>query len=142
MFYIRRNGPRPPALFGYCALRGLGMFYSREFVRLQQSFKFRFVIPAKAGIQVDVQRPNGLGPQNRVFDGIARSRMAQGQPLGIGFPAMQCHEQGRICRLAYLIRNVIASEAWRSRFSTGAEKRDCFVAFAPRNDNQISLSPI
>ena len=32
-----------------------------------------------------------------------------------------------------LIRNVIASEARRSRFSTGTEKRDCFVAkFIPK----------
>ena len=63
-----------------------------------------------------------------VFRGIARSRM------GIGSPAMQCHEQGWICLalghpvLAYPIRNVIASVAWRSRFSIVAGKRDCFVA--------------
>ena len=35
----------------------------------------------------------------------------------------------------YTTRNVIASEAWRSRFSIGVERRDCFVVFTPRNDN-------
>ena len=54
--------------------------------------------------------------------------------MGIGSPAMQCHEQGWICLalghpgVAYPIRNVIARAARRSRFSTVAGKRDCFVA--------------
>ena len=55
--------------------------------------------------------------------------------MGIGFPAMQCHEQGWIGLalghpvLACLIRIVIANEARRSRFLTVVEKRDCFVAW-------------
>ena len=61
---------------------------------------------------------------------------------------MQCHEQGWVCLalghpvLAYLIRNVIPSEARRARFSVAVERRDCFVAFASRNDKQFSLSSI
>jgi hypothetical protein len=62
--------------------------------------------------------------------------------MDTGSPGMPCHEQGRICLLAYPTPNVIASEARRSRFSTDVEIRDCFVAFAPRNDNQISLPQV
>ena len=69
--------------------------------------------------------------------------MAQGQPLGIGSPAMQCHEQGWIFLplghpvVAYLIRNVIASEARRSRLSIVVERWDCFVAFGTPDNKLI-----
>jgi hypothetical protein len=74
--------------------------------------------------------------------------MAPGQPLDVRLTGTQCHEQDWICLarghpvVACLIRNVIATEARRYRFSIGVEIRDCFVAFARRNDNQISLPPI
>ena len=47
--------------------------------------------------------------------------MALGQPLDTCATDMQCHEQGWICLVAYLIRIVIASEARRSRFQQWSE---------------------